>query len=173
MTTSLKWPLMIGLAVLVGIVLVLCSGLTLWGLGQSGGFLRRYETNGERIYFTATSQRGTAITQDLGTGSMGPGMMMGGRLACATCHGSDGRGGRVRMMMASFVAPDIRYGTLTGADEHDGGHEDHPPYTDETIKQAITQGLDPAGNPLAWPMPRWSMSQADLEDLLSYLKTLR
>jgi len=55
--------------------------------------------------------------------------------------------------------------------EHEG-EEEHPPYTDETIKRAITQGVDPAGEPLEWPMPRWSMSDEDLEDLLDYLKSL-
>ena len=102
---------------------------------------------------------------------------MGGATGCAGCHGPDGRGGEVQMMMARFTAPDIRYSTLT-ADEH--GHEEsageseeeHPPYTDETIARAITQGINPAGEPLAWPMPRWSMSQQDLNDLLAYLKTL-
>ncbi|MER3458327.1 MAG: hypothetical protein C4309_06575 [Chloroflexota bacterium] len=74
------------------------------------------------------------------------------------------------MMMGSFVAPDIRYKTLTAA-EHAAG-EEHPPYTDETIKRAITQGIDPAGEPLNWPMPRWTMTEADLEDLLAFLKTL-
>jgi len=50
---------------------------------------------------------------------------------------------------------------------------DHPPYTDALIMRAITQGLDPAGEPLDWTMPRWQMSEADLTDLLAYLKTLR
>ncbi len=131
---------------------------------------RRFRSNGEQIYFTATSQRGTPITSDMGMGMMGRGMM-----ACVNCHGPDGRGGRVRMMMTTFVAPDIRYKTLTAERmEHGNGdeEEEHPPYTDETIKRAITEGVDPAGNPLDWPMPRWRMSEEDLNDLLEFLKTL-
>lgn len=31
--------------------------------------------------------------------------------------------------------------------EHGEG-EEHPPYTDETIKRAITQGVEPDGEPL-------------------------
>ena len=31
--------------------------------------------------------------------------------------------------------------------EHEEG-EEHPPYTDETIKRAITQGVEPDGEPL-------------------------
>lgn len=136
------------------------------GLLAIGGLTRpQFRSNGEQIYFTATSQRGSLITADMGMGPMGSGMM-----ACANCHGPDGRGGRVRMMMGSFVAPDIRYKTLTAAEHREG--EAHPPYTDETIKRAITQGIDPAGEPLDWPMPRWTMTEADLEDLLAFLKTL-
>jgi hypothetical protein len=45
-------------------------------------------------------------------------------------------------------------------------------YTDDLIKRSITQGLDPAGEPLDFPMPHWRMSASDLEDLLSYLKSL-
>jgi hypothetical protein len=54
------------------------------------------------------------------------------------------------MMMQSFDAPDIRYKTLTSEGMAHGEGEDHPPYTDETIKRTITQGVDPAGNPLKW-----------------------
>lgn len=76
------------------------------------------------------------------------------------------------MMMGAFIAPDIRYKSLTSAQMEHEQRREHPPYTDETIKRAITQGLDPSGNPLDWPMPRWTMTEADLEDLLAFLKTL-
>ncbi len=49
----------------------------------------------------------------------------------------------------------------------------HPPYTDALIQRAITQGLDPAGEPLDWTMPRWQMADQGLNDLLAYPKTLR
>jgi cytochrome c553 len=159
--------------------------------GMMGGFGRDagqdFASNGERIYFTATSQRGTAITFDMAGGGMmgGMPMRMGGGMACADCHGPDGRGGRVQMMMASFTAPNIRWETLTAADHgHAKGEDDHgngvdeeaemehPPYTEETLKRAITQGLNPAGESLAWPMPRWQMSDEDLDDLVAHLKTL-
>lgn len=79
------------------------------------------------------------------------------------------------MMMRISQVPDIRYDTLT-SEEH-GGHEEegeegHPPYTEETIKRAITEGVNPDGEPFDWPMPRWSMSDADLNDLVDFLKSL-
>ncbi len=125
--------------------------------------------NGRQIYLTATSTHGTPITFQMpGSGMMGGmrGGPAGRMMACVTCHGPDGRGGEVQMMMGAFEVPDIRYQTLTE------GEMDHAPYTDETIKRAITQGVDPAGQPLEWPMPLWSMSNQDLNDLLAFLKSL-
>ncbi|GAB4559692.1 MAG: hypothetical protein Kow0047_05720 [Anaerolineae bacterium] len=75
-------------------------------------------------------------------------------------------------MMSSFVTPDIRFKTLASEEMEHEGEEEHPPYTEETLKRAIREGIDPAGNPLKWPMPRWQMSDEDLDDLVEYLKSL-
>lgn len=179
MSAQTRWLLVIGAGVLVGLVLVAaCFALFLGGLGWRqmvgpmwapfGLFPGRFESNGARIYFTGTSESGRPIIAEMaGMRMVRPGMM-----TCATCHGPDGRGGTVRMMMmGTFVAPDIRYKTLTEG-EHGEGHAPGPPYTDETIKRAITQGIDSAGEPLDWRMPRWRMSEQDLNDLLEFLKTL-
>jgi mono/diheme cytochrome c family protein len=91
-------------------------------------------------------------------------------MSCADCHGADGKGGSGRMMMWLFEAPDIRYSVLTV--QGHGGHGDEPPYTDELIKRAITQGLDSEGNRLDPPMPVWQMSDEDLDDLIEFLKNL-
>ncbi len=121
-----------------------------------------FQTNGERIYFTATSDSGKPIISSIGA------MTMHGRMmSCATCHGADGKGGRGRMMMWTFNASDIRYSSLTA------GIEGEKPYTDELIKRAITGGLDSEGKQLEPPMPVWQMSDNDLNDLLEYLKTLK
>ena len=152
---------------LIGVALLLAGCIMpMMGNGPRAPIAQSYQSNGEQIYFTATSQRGDPITFTMtgGRGMMGRGGMMGGMMACATCHGGDGRGGQIWMMMTTFVAPDIRYKTLTT--------EEDPAYTDETIKRAITEGTDPAGNALEWPMPHWSMSEADLNDLIAFLKAL-
>ncbi|MCR4406229.1 MAG: cytochrome c [Anaerolineae bacterium] len=161
---KIPWLLVIGGGVLVGLLLLACL-IIIFPFTRppiSGS----YRSNGEQIYFTATSQRGTPITSDLRMGMMGSGMW-----TCATCHGANGRGGTVRMMMRIFETPDIRYKTLTSPEEH-AETEEHEPYTDEDIKRAITEGIEPDGKPLDWPMPRWSMSDEDLDDLLEFLKTL-
>jgi cytochrome c oxidase subunit 2 len=84
-----------------------------------------------------------------------------------------GRGG-IPVMMATAIPEDIRYAVLTGRAQEPGGEKmGHPPYTDSTIKQAITEGVDPAGKPLDWTMPRWRMGDTDLNDVLAYLKSLQ
>lgn len=74
-------------------------------------------------------------------------------------------------MMGTEVPGDIRYRHLIEEEEHEEG-EEHPPYTDELIKRAITLGVNPAGEPLDLTMPRWRLSDQDLDDLLEFLKTL-
>jgi cytochrome c oxidase subunit 2 len=169
---------MIYLGALLALLLAACGPV-----GQSSGpgdvSAGRYASNGERIYFTATSANGPISY----TG--GPsGGMMGGRgmmeLACADCHGRDGRGGEHVVAMTAIDAPDIRWSTLTESEhgeqstqgQGEEGEMDHPPYTAETFKRAVTQGLDPGGNPLEPAMPRWNMSDQDLNDLIVFLKTL-
>lgn len=121
-----------------------------------------FSSNGEQIFFTGTSQRDTITT----TGGPFWFRMHGG--GCATCHGPDGRGGRV-VMMGSFEAPNIAYDVLTGRAP---GEEEHRPYTDTLIKRAITRGLESDGERLNQNMPRWQMSERDLNDLIDYLRTL-
>lgn len=121
-------------------------------------------SNGQLIYNTSTSDSGQPITY---TG--GPGMMMAEELTCATCHGPEGLGGTVNFMMRSYDVPNITWPVLSGPDPD----MQHPPYTEETLKRAITDGLDPGGGPLEYPMPRWQLSAQDLNDLAAYIMTLK
>jgi cytochrome c oxidase subunit 2 len=169
MNSRTGWIVVIVAAVLVGVALLCCVALGL------GGYLlvtpvtedeepQVYVSNGETIYFTGRNDRGERIPFD------GAPMWLsthGG--SCATCHGADGRGG-APVMMGTEIPGDIRYSHLT-EEEHEEG-EEHPPYTDELIKRAITLGLNPAGEPLDPTMPRWRMSDRDLNDLIEFLKTL-
>jgi len=145
------------------------------GTNQGTGAFR---SNGERIYFTSSSDRGTSITSTggsatggmMGNGSSG-GMMNGGssggmvgngNLSCAACHGADGRGPIHTMMgMQTMQAPDIRWSALESE------------FDTEKFRLAVTQGQDPDGEKqLNHDMPRWNIGNDDLADLISYLKTL-
>ncbi len=121
---------------------------------------REFKSNGERIFFTATSSSGKQITSQGFT-------MMHGSIACVNCHGRDGHGGVVRMMMVRFEAPNITWAQLTGQ------QEDHAPYTEATVKNAITKGIEPNGEELEIYMPRWQIADNDLNDLIDFLKMLK
>ena len=141
-----------------------------WGTGS-------FDSNGERIYFTATSERNTRITYE---GGPPEGMMMGrGNLTCASCHGPDAQGGVHTMMgMQTMDAPDIRWAVLSG--EIEGEHTDEDPeeeheleeYTFEHFKLAVVEGKHPDGKPLDPDMPRWDIVNQDLMDLSEYLMSL-
>jgi len=172
MNRSTGWILVIAGAVLVGIVLACLAGGLLFPWKRAAGPaamapepLQGYASNGETIYFTGFNDRGERISF---TG--GPHWLYRHGGGCAACHGPDGRG-EAPVMMGTEIPSDIRYHHLIEEEEHGEG-EEHPPYTDELIKRAITEGLDPAGEPLDLTMPRWQMSERDLDDLLEFLKTL-
>jgi len=77
-------------------------------------------------------------------------------------------------MMGTEVPGDIRYESLISGEhghEEDGGVENLK-YTDEDIKRAITEGIEPNGEQLDTTMPRWKMKDKDLSDLIGFLKTL-
>ena len=134
-----------------------------------------FASNGEQIYFTAINDRGQRIRYS-GSQNFGGMMMgMGNNLACASCHGSDGRGGIHTMHMEVMDAPDIRYRALRGEEEeHEGEHtheDEHREYDLEAFHLAVIGGVHPDGEPLSRDMPRWRMSDEDLADLFEFLKS--
>lgn len=143
---------LVALAAIVGVVVIS-------SLGPS--WTSKDLPPGERIFRYGLDNAGEPVPRSGGMMMMSSG--------CAGCHGRDGRGRTTRM----YVAPDITYGNLTdpqGMLEPDGtrGHV----FTDTSIRTAVTEGVDPEGDHLSWPMPRWNLSDAQWDDLLSYLKTL-
>jgi mono/diheme cytochrome c family protein len=177
MSERSAWILIIAGAVLVGLFLACLAGGFLFffplrrvarPVPVTPELPQGYASNGETIYFTGFNDQGERIP--FSGGPMWLSMRGGG---CASCHGPDGQGG-APVMMGTEIPPDIRYHHLI-EEEHEEEHEEeeaHPPYTDETIKRAITEGVEPDGEPMDLTMPRWQMSERDLDDLLEFLKTL-
>jgi mono/diheme cytochrome c family protein len=138
-------------------------GGTTWGPGS-------FETNGEQIYFTGVNKNGERIPYLDGPGT---GMMMGGYLSCASCHGPDGQGGEHFMHMEVMNAPDIRWESLQHEEEEEHAEGDgHEGYDIDLFRKAVVDRQHPDGAPLSRDMPRWQMSDGDLEDLVEYLKSL-
>lgn len=166
--------------IIAGVVLLGCgiASPMRWNIRSIPGSpweAESFASDGERIYFTATDEQGEPIPYEGGP-SFG-GMMMQGRLACASCHGPDGRGGRHTMHMQVMDAPDIRYETLNSEEGEHGGSEDGMEHTQgeydlDMFRQAVVEGKHPDGETLSRDMPRWAMSDEDLAALFEYLKTL-
>jgi cytochrome c553 len=159
-TRKKKIIISILIAIIIGVVLIIILvALANYNTSQ-------YSSNGERIYYTGITNNGEEIHYS-------GGMMM--RMSCADCHGDTGEGG-FNIMMYDVTSTDIRYDVLTRAyetkNESEDGHHNHIPYNDTTIKAAITTGVEPDGEELSLAMPRWRLSDDDLDDLLDYLKTL-
>lgn len=165
------------------ILIVLIAGLLLGACGSIGPqnvpMNDRYDfpqtgkfaSNGERIYFTATNQNGELISYTGGPNFRG--MMMSGYLTCASCHGTDGRGGTHYMHMQVMDAPPISYDALVEMMQEESGKVSPiDGYTLDSFRQAVVDGKHPDGDELDRDMPRWQMNDSDLADLLAFLKTL-
>ncbi|MFQ5503103.1 MAG: ABC transporter substrate-binding protein, partial [Phycisphaerae bacterium] len=124
------------------------------------------EREGKRIYLRGESNSGNPIHAWLGNPPMKVSAKM---LPCMNCHGLDGRGkpeGGVYPSNLNWSMLTKRYG-LT----HPSGRK-HRAYDEETLKRAITRGIDPSGNKLGSSMPQFSMSKDDLSSLVAYLKRI-
>lgn len=78
-------------------------------------------------------------------------------------------------MMGTRIPGDIRYKSLVSG-EHGHGEGDGVEelrYTDEDIKRAITEGIEPNGERMDATMPHWKMNDQDLNDLIEFLKALK
>jgi cytochrome c oxidase subunit 2 len=158
-------PRRITLAALA-LIVPLLAGCESGGPGMMGNQVipAKFESNGERIYYTGVGSSGNPVTYTGGNMHL---RMMGG--GCATCHGASRAGAR---MMPQFwlVAPPLTRDALFEHHDDGSGHGKHVDYDAATLRRAIARGLDPSGKLLDSNMPRWSMSERDWQDLLAYLE---
>ncbi len=117
-----------------------------------------FSSNGERIFYTGTNSKSEAIKNSHGMQGVG----------CAMCHGVYAKG--MRMMMIDV--PALRWESLADPERHTHPNgRKHPPFTEPSFKTCVLAGFDPGGNQLSTMMPKWQMSNEDLDDLIDYLKT--
>ena len=158
MTRQEKWLAAITVLLLVVIALL---AMNLWLLLGGSNLMRTMPmpmmpmsplsnsaaSNGERIFKTGVNAGGQSIPNSMMTG-------MGG---CSMCHGLDGNGGQ----MMGRAEPCNTFKCLTARG-----------YSADLIKRAVTQGVAVDGRALDLMMPRWQMSDSDLNDLITYLQSL-
>src|SRR5262245_41769320 len=143
--------------------------IALWSVifAFSADRLTPQEKRGKQIYLAGTSPSGREITAILGAGDNdAPGSLM----ACANCHGFDGRG----KPEGGVIPSNITWEELTKPYGHTyASGRRRPAYSEISLVRAITEGVDPAGNQLAAAMPKYRMPREDLADLIAYLKRLK
>ena len=124
------------------------------------------EAGGKQIYTKGTSPRGTPITAQVGSEAL---ELPASAVPCGGCHGYDGRG----RPEGGVIPADIRWSHLAKpyGHVHENGRA-HPAFDDAGVARLLTEGLDPAGNRIDEAMPLYSLSEADLGDLIAYLKRL-
>lgn len=124
------------------------------------------EQRGREIYFGIANPSSAPIKAMIGDP---PTEVAGTLMACANCHGEDGKG----KPEGGVVPSDIRWEALTKpyAVTHPSGRT-HPLYTERLLVRAVCLGIDPAGNKLHVAMPRFQMSHEDINALIAYLKRL-
>ena len=156
------------LTILALLLLVSCSPRD--GHWASSLHPEPFVSNGERIYFTGKSVSGNPIDSVNGGSMMGMHRQMHGG-GCAVCHGAE-REGRRLWPQFWIKAPALTAEALFADDHENYGHgdHDHVTYNSATLGKAIIEGIDPDGKALDAAMPRWSMSDADLRELIAYLQ---
>lgn len=142
---------------------VLLAAVALVVLAASNDELTPQEQQGKQIYMNGTSPSGHPVVALMGEEKT---EVAANLLPCVNCHGADGRGrpeGGVypsNIIWENLTKP---YGV-----RHETGRR-HPPYTATALEKAIVAGVDPAGNELNPAMPRYRMSEDDLQALMAYL----
>jgi mono/diheme cytochrome c family protein len=125
------------------------------------------EARGKIIYTTGRGAAGRLLYFRLLTA--GDRALPANGIVCANCHGADGKGGRE----GNIIMADITYGTLSRPlPASPPWNKARAPYTDALLARAITRGLDSSGQQLDASMPRWVLSEPELQDLLKYVKRL-
>lgn len=155
-TCRYSWPRPFGIGVALSCLL----------LSPNASALDDAEARGKQIYFGGTSARGNEINAVVGEeATLLPAMAV----PCVNCHGYDGLG----RPEGGVVPTDIRWSQLAKPYGHVHEHgRRHGPFSEENLGRSIVAGVDPAGNRLDPSMPMYLLSEADLADLVAYIKTL-
>jgi len=131
------------------VVGILAAAITAAGCGPSGQEL------GRTIYRYGVGLEGRlAYTQ-------GPDWLRFAGSGCAVCHGDRGQGLTVQAGAVVGAAPAITWTALAARG-----------YDEATLRHALVAGVDPYGREFHYYMPRWTLSAAEMDALLAYLRAL-
>ncbi len=141
--------------------LLLAAGLCfVSSTGYAADELSAAEARGKHVYTQGESLSNRIITASVATSEAPTSASI---LPCIQCHGADGRG-------IGIISPDINWSALVAPGGHEHPQRKHDAFDETSVVEAIVGGVDPAGNDLEATMPRYTMSHADMADLIAYLK---
>jgi hypothetical protein len=131
------------------------------------------QETGMRIYRDGLLPSGAVLRGVLRNGAE----LSGADAACVKCHRRSGLGGgegqkTIRPIAGRLLFTRPAAPATQRARVRPEGAQARPPYTVETLARALREGIDPAGRSLDELMPRFDMSDADVAQLASYLKSL-
>ncbi len=124
------------------------------------------EERGKYIYEAGRSRGNRAITADLQRGEP---PIPGHFLPCINCHGADGRGAEDYVGVAPL---NVNWYAMSSTGVHEHALRSHNPFDEMSLARAIVFGKDPDGNDMDKSMPRYDMAEADVKDLIAYLKIM-
>jgi ABC-type branched-subunit amino acid transport system substrate-binding protein len=87
---------------------------------------------------------------------------------CANCHGLTGLGGKE----GGLQPPPIAWDMLASPRSSSFSGQMRPAYDEASLKRAIAAGIDARGATLHQGMPRYRMSDEQMNDLLAYLRVI-
>jgi cytochrome c oxidase subunit II len=119
---------------------------------------------GETIYVEGTDADGTQITRTTEAGILS-------QSGCFACHGTDGKGRSIDTKVGKFDAPDIRWSVISQPIPNGEGGTD-PAYDPTKFASAVREGIDSGGGQLDPVMPRWQLTDPEVNALIAYLQTL-
>ena len=124
------------------------------------------ELRGRQIYQQGESRSGAPITALVSRGAT---PITASLLPCSGCHGEDGKG-----RPEGGVKPsDITWNSLTASYGHEHDYaRSHAAFDEMSLARAVILGRDPGDNELDTAMPRYSMAESDMQDLVAYIKRI-
>jgi len=126
--------------------------------------ITQYSGNGAQLFYTGRTSSGAPVSV-VAPSARGDGTPS---LACADCHGADGRGLTLAVVGGTIRTPDITYDVLTTPQVHRSNRA----YSDATLGLTLRTGIRVDGYTLNPQMPRWYLSPEDMADLIEHLKSL-
>lgn len=124
---------------------------------------------GRSIYMEGLLPSGKTITGVV----KGDIAITGGNVICGTCHRRSGMGSSEGEQVIPAVAGNMLFKPLRLPTNNGPlAPEQRPAYTVETLKRAIRNGIDANGRPLDPLMPRYPLSDSELDLLIGYMRTL-